>query len=212
MKAFGMAGMLGVAWFGAAMFVLQAAAGRGFDWTRHLMSELANMPGGWLFASATVGHAAGNLLVGVGLYRALRGRAAAAGSILFALAALGLAMTGIFAADAPGAAPSAAGTVHRVAASTSFAVELGALALFSAALMARPAWRGAARVSFALAALALAASALMVYALALDWREGLAERVAVGTFMAWELWAGAWLALRAEPRAARPVERFSVET
>lgn len=212
MNAFGIAGVLGVAWFGAAMLFLQGAMGSGADWTRHYLSEFANGPDGWLFASAAVGHAAGNLLIGIGLYRALRGRAAAAGSVLFALAALGLAMTGIFAIDAPGAARSAAGVAHSAAASTSFAVELGALLLFSAAFMARPASRRAARVSYALTVLALAASAMLVAALALGWRQGLAERAAVAPFMAWEFWAGAWLSLRTEPRSTGPVEPFSLET
>ena len=212
MKAFGMAGMLGVAWFGAAMFVLQRAAGSGFDWTRHLMSELANVPGGWLFTAAAIGHAAGNALVSVALYRALRDRAAAAGGVLFALAAAGLAATGIFPIDAPGAARSAAGTVHLTAASASFAAELAALLFFSASFAAKTGWRGSARVSLMLSVFASAGSATLLSALALDWRQGLAERVAVATFMAWELWAGAWLVLRAEPPGARPVERFSLET
>lgn len=196
-RAFGIAGMLGVAWFAGALLLLQGVAGSGLDWTRHYVSQFANGPGGWLFAAGALGHAAGNSLLGLGLYRALRGGTMRTGAtVLFLFAAGGFAVTGVFAADAPGAAPSTADSVHRAAASASFVVELAALVLFSAALAARPPWRGAAHVSLALTALAAAASAMLLFALLLSWRQGLAERAALASFMAWEFWAGAQLAFR----------------
>ena len=121
MRTLGIAGMLGVVWFAGALLLLQAAASGGLDWTRHYVSQFANGPRGWLFAAGSLGHAAGNLLLGLGLYRSLRGGAmSAAAAVLFLLAASGFIVSGIFAADAPGAAPSVADAVHRTARSSAF--------------------------------------------------------------------------------------------
>ena len=191
-RVFGVAGMLGAAWFAAALLLLHAAAGSGLDWMRHYVSQFANGPRGWLLALGTLGHAAGNFALGLGLYRFLRGGALRAwASGLFLLAAGGFALTGFVTVEPPGAVASFAGAVHRTSASASFAFELAALVLFSAAFASRAPWRGMARVSLVLSALAAAASVTLFFAILLEWRQGLAERAALAAFMAWELWA-AW--------------------
>ncbi len=193
-RAFGLAGMLGVAWFAAALLVLQAGSD-GLDWTRHYISQFANGPRGWFLAVGIVGHAAGNVALGLGLYRSLsRGALRGWAIVLFLMAIAGLALTGLFTVEPPGAAPSAAGTIHRMASWASFALEVTALVLFSAAFSREARWRHAARLSGALAALAGAAAAAFLAAVVLDWRPGLAERAALAPFMAWEFWMGAQLA------------------
>ena len=195
-RASGVAAMLGVVWFAAALLALQSGSG-GLDWTRHYVSQFANGPRGWLFPFGVLGHAAGNFALGLGLYRSLgRGALRDWASTLFLLAAAGLAFTAVFTVEAPGAAPSTAGAIHRTVASASFAVELAALVLFSAALSREAHWRRAARQSLALSALAGVASAVLFSAVVLDWRPGLAERAALAAFMTWEFWAGAQLAFR----------------
>ena len=203
MRLFGIAAMLGVAAFAGALLLLQGAAPGTSDWTRQYVSHFAHGPLGWLFATGVLVHATGNVFLGVGLERSLRGGTLpTAASVLFLLAAGGLAVTGVVPVEPMGAAPSAAGAVHRAAASVSFLVELAALLLFSAAFAGAPAWRAAARISLALAAAAAAASALLLSALLVGWRPGLAERAALAPFMAWEFWAGARLAF-GRPRCIR---------
>lgn len=202
-RAFGIAGMLGVAWFAAALLLMHADAGSGLDWTRHYVSQFANGPRGWLLALGTLGHAAGNFALGFGLHRFLRdGALRTWASGLFLLAAGGFALTGLVTVEPPGAEASFAGAVHRASASASFALELAALVLFSAAFASRAPWRGMARMSRALSALAAAASATLLFAILAGWRQGLAERAALAAFMAWELWAGWRLAsVRAQGRS-----------
>lgn len=185
--------MLGVAWFGAALALMHAVAGSGLDWTRHYVSQFANEPRGWLLALGSVGHAIGNVALGLGLYRLLRGgtlRNWASG--LFLLAVAGMALAGLVATEPPGAAATLAGSVHRVAASASFALELAALALFSVAFARESGFRRQAYGLLALTAIAAAAIVMLLFAIVAGWRQGLAERAALGAFMAWEFWA-AWL-------------------
>lgn len=207
MMLHGLAGILGVVAFAAAALGLHLANAE-LDWTRHYVSQFVNGPRGWLFPLGTLAHAAGNAVLGVGLYRSLRRdrlRGWAAG--LFVLAAGGFAVSGLFAVELPGAAPSAEGAIHRAAASASFAVELAALALLSAAFEQDRGWRGVAGVSLALAALAAAASAMLATAILLGWRPGLAERAALAAFMIWELFAGALLMRETSRATARGAVR-----
>lgn len=193
--ACGVAGLLGVAWFVAALVLVWVGAASGLDWTRHYVSQFVNAPRGWLLTVGILGHAVGNAALGVGLYRALpSGKLQRWASALFLLATAGLALTGMFAVDASGAPASRAGAVHRAAVATSFGLELGALALFTAVFARAMPSRVVARVSVTLSALAAAGSGMLVAAIALDWRQGLAERAAVAAFMAWEAWVSWQLA------------------
>ena len=203
MNVFGLAGILGVVAFAAAALGLHLA-NKELDWTRHYVSQFVNGPLGWLFPLGTLAHAAGNAMLGAGLYRSLgtgRLRGWAAG--FFFAAATGLAVSGLFAVEPPGATPSAEGAIHRVASSASFAVELAALALFSAAFGQDRGWRGAAGASLALTALAVGASAMLATSILLGWRPGLAERTALAAFMIWELFAGALVTRRPSRVTAR---------
>jgi hypothetical membrane protein len=188
--------MLGAVWFAAVLLALQYGSG-GLDWTRHYVSQFANGPRGWLLAVGVLGHAAGNFALVAGLYRALgRGTLRDWASALLLMATAAFALAGLFTVESPGAAPSVSGAIHRAASSASFALELAALVLFSAAFAGQAPWRGMARVSLALSALSGAASAMLLVAILIGWRQGLAERAALVPFMAWEFYAGWQLALR----------------
>lgn len=201
--------MLGVAWFFGSVLLLQTAGGTSLDWTRNYVSEFAHGPVGWLFGLGLFGNAAGNALMGLGLYSVLpRGAVRTVATTLFLCAAGGLVLAAVFDTDPPGAAISASGLVHRTAVSAAFVVGLAALAVFSGAFAARPDWRPAARISISLTALAAAGCVALALALLFGWRPGLAERVALAPFLAWEFWAGAQLARRARAQgipSMRPI-------
>jgi hypothetical protein len=187
--------MLGVAWFAATTLALHAGSGA-LDVGRHYVSDFATGSGGLLFRVGVLGHAVGNVALVIGLHRSVRdGALEAWASGLFLLATVGMAITGLWNTDPFAAAPSAAGAIHRMAASSAFSVELVALFLYSAAFAAQTRWRAAVRVSLAMSAGAAGASAMLLSAIVLDWRPGIAERAALATFMGWEFWAGVQLAL-----------------
>lgn len=207
MNVFGLAGILGVVAFAAAALGLHLANTE-LDWTRHYVSQFVNGPRGWLFPLGTLAHAAGNAMLGTGLYRSLRrGRLRGWAAALFVVAAGGFAVSGLFDVEPPGAAPSLEGVIHRTAASASFAAELASLALFSTAFAQHRGWRGFGGASLALAALAAAASAMLATSILLGWRPGLAERAALAAFMSWELFAGALLMRETSRATARGAVR-----
>lgn len=110
--------------------------------------------------------------------------------LLFSLAAVGFLVAALFPTDPAGRA-TAAGFVHRLATAASFPTELIALFLFSAAFAASRRWRGRVRLSFASSGVAAIAMAALVLAVLRNQMPGLAERVALASFMLWE-WGVSW--------------------
>lgn len=195
----GLAGLLGALAFVASLLVLHGARADVADWTTHYVSDFANGRLGWLFVLGTALHGLGNLALSLGLRDSLdahrlRDRAV----LLFSLAAAGVVAAAFLLADAPGRAPTLVGFAHRSMVVVSFVLELLALFLFSAAFTASPRWRPHGRVSFALAALAGTALTGLAVAVLADWLPGLAERAALASFLAWEIWAAVVL-LRSTP-------------
>lgn len=186
-RVYGLAGLLGGISFVATLVVLQVAEPP-IGLTRHYISEFANGPLGWLFAGAAVAHGLGNLALDFGLRRTLApGRLRAGAVLLFGLAAAGIVLVGLFPTDPGGDAVTLAGMAHRAVAATSFPVELVALFLFSAAFAESPDWRGLARWSFVVSAAAALATAGLLLAVLVGRAPGLTERLALGSFMWWEL-------------------------
>lgn len=198
--ACGIAGLAGASLFVVALIVLHLIR-TDIDWTRHYVSDFANGRFGWLFVAAAVTHGFGNLAIGVGLWRSLDRRPVSDSAVLvFGLAAVGVVVAALFPIDPPGQALTPAGLVHRAVVTASFPVELAALFLFSVAFVARPRWRGRAKVSFALATFAAVALAGFFLAVSRGRMPGLAERLALASFLAWELWAARQLIRPAAPR------------
>lgn len=200
----GLAGVVGVTSFLGVVTVLHAVR-RDLSPIDDLVSDYANGRWGGLFTLGVLAHGAGNIALSVGLARALgRSGAARLGVVTFALASVGLLVTGVFRTDAPGAPESVAGVVHRSVATASFAVELAALLVLASAFRASPAWRSYARRAVALTALAGGSTAWLVVALRTGWAPGLAERAALAAFALWELSTAARLARAAPPSGGRP--------
>lgn len=193
-RVFGLAGLVGASFFAVALLLLHLARAD-IDWTRHYVSDFANGPLGWVFVSAALLHGLGNLALALGLHRSLEpGELREGAVVFFGLAAAGIVAAALFRVDPSGSLPSLAGLVHRAIVITAFPIELVALVLFSIAFARQRAWRARAGSSFALsavAALGLIGFFLAVYANAIP---GAAERLALGSFLAWELWAALVLA------------------
>ncbi len=188
--AYGIAGLVGAIAFLASLAVVHAVRSDIADWTVHYVSDFANGPLGWVFVLGAALHGTGNLALGAGL-RELAGehRLGRWAALLFMLAAAGIVATAFLPADGAGREPTAIGLAHRAVVAASFVLELAALFAFSALFAAMPRRHAPARVSFALASLAAAALGAFALAVIANRAPGLAERFALASFLAWEVWA-----------------------
>ena len=187
-RAYGLAGLLGVLAFAASLIALHVLVlDEDIDWTRHYVSAFANGRLGWVFVFGATLHGSANLALSRGLRRSLApGPLSTVAVLLFSLAAVGFLVAALFPTDPAGRA-TAAGFVHRLATTASFPTELIALFLFSTAFAASRRWRGWVRVSFASSGVAAVAMAALALAVLRNQLPGLAERVALASFMVWEL-------------------------
>lgn len=196
-RRFGLLGLLGLGVFVSSIIVLHLTS-NGIDWMGHYVSNLANQPLGWVFMGGAFVHGWGNLALTLGLRGALRpGRLRTWAVLLFGLAAVGILLAALFPIDAPGQTPDVSGRIHRAAASATFALELAALFVFSAAFGRQRRWHRQRAVSLVLSVSAAVALTAFVIAIQLDMAPGLAERVALAIFLVWEIWACIQLIRRA---------------
>lgn len=164
-------------------------------------SGFANGPYGPAFSAGAVIHGLGNIALAMGLALILgAGRAAVWGSLLLGLAGWGIVLAGLFPTDPAGAAPTLTGIIHLTVAAASFPIEFAGLLLLARAFGASESWRAFAGPTRWLAWLGGASLLWLLAAVALRSWAGLAERAALLTFMAWELWASLRLALASTPR------------
>jgi len=192
-RVFGLAGLLGASAFIASLVVLHLTR-TDVDWTRHYVSGFVNGRLGWIFVAGILAHGAGNLGLILGLRRSLDpGPLRAWAVFFFGLAVAGIVVAALFPIELAGRPPTAVGRVHRTAATASFPLELVALFLFSAAFAGHPRWRRRQAVSLALSTVAAAGMAGFFLAVFLGRLPGLAERFALASFLAWELWASVQL-------------------
>ncbi|MFZ5850089.1 MAG: DUF998 domain-containing protein [Actinomycetota bacterium] len=186
-RGLGFVGLAGVLAFLGTVVVLHLVRAD-LSPVNDFVSDYANGRLNALFTVGVLAHGAGNAAIAVGLARDLGpGRAARTGATLFALAAVGLLVAGLFRTDPAGAAASLEGVIHARAATLSFPVELLALLLLSSAFRASPAWQTYGRRSLVLAVVAGVAMLWMFGAVLSSWAPGLAERGALGAFAVWEL-------------------------
>lgn len=154
------------------------------------LSELANRQAGWIFDAGTLVHGLGNLALAMGLRASLpKSRLRAWSVSLFGIAAVGILLAGIFPMDSPGMALTVSGAIHRVAASGAFAAELAALFIFSQAFGHCASWKEFKGISLWLSGCAAVAVLVFVISIELDFIPGLTERIALITFLCWEIWA-----------------------
>ena len=191
--AYGIAGLLGASLFVSSLILLHLTR-TDIDWTRHYVSDFANGRLGSVFVFGILVHGLGNLALDLGLRRSLGpGPLRAWAVVLFGLSAAGIVVAALFPTDPFGAARTPVGLVHWVAATVSFPLELVALLLFSTAFAGNPLWQGRRGISFALATVAAVALAGLFLAVLLNKMPGLAERLALAGFLAWEFWAAVQL-------------------
>lgn len=187
MALYGVAGLLGALAFVSSLAILHAMRLE-IDWMQHYVSEFANGPLASLFVFGATVHALGNLALSVGLRRSLApATLGAAASVLLSLAAFGILAVVLFPIDPGGRVLSMSGHIHRLAAAASFLLEFLALVGFSVAFMASALWRRWASLSLAWSA--VAAATVVGLALGVLWNRmpGLAERLALGSFLLWEV-------------------------
>lgn len=194
LRIFGFAGLLGASVFAGSLILLHLTR-TDIDWTRHYVSDFVNGRLGWIFVVGAIAHGAGNLGLTLGLHKSLDPDPRRAGAVLlFGLAAAGFIVAALFSIDPAGRSPTPVGLVHRAVVSAIFPLELAALFLFSAAFARHPRWRRHQRPSLALATVAAVAAAGFLLAVLLNRLPGLAERLALASFLAWELWVSVQLA------------------
>jgi len=202
---YGLAGFGGALVFTASFAVLHVARPE-MDWTRDYISYFVHGRLGWLFVWGIIVHGAGNVALAIGLYRSLRiGRFRSWAAFLFCAAAAGVVLTAILPIDPIGSPLTLVGRAHSDVAYMAFLSELAALFLFSAAFAQDPVWRRRSGASFVLSTTAAATLTGFVVAASLDFMPGVAERVALASFMAWEFWAS----LRLVQQSATPGDATS---
>jgi len=174
-----MLGLLGLVAFMSSIIVLHLTS-NGIDWMHQYVSNLANQPLGWIFVAGTFVHGLGNLALTLGLRDALRPGPVRTWAVLFfGLAAAGILLAALFPTDFPNQVASMTGRIHRSVASASFALELAALFIFTAAFRRQRRWRRQRAVSVALSVGAAVALTVFVIAIQVDVVPGLAERFAL---------------------------------
>ncbi len=194
LRIYGLTALLGAASFTSSLIVLHVARSD-IDWTRHYVSDFANGPLGWIFVLGVLVHGVGNLALSLGLRSSLDpGRLRTWAVVLLAMAVAGIAAAALFPIDSALSAPSWAGLAHFAVVSVSFPLELVALFLFSAAFARHARWRPYRGSSFVLAATSAVALTGFLFAVLLNQMPGLAERLALTSFLVWEFWAAFHLA------------------
>jgi len=187
-RRFGLLSLLGLFTFASSLIVMHAM-NNDIDWLNHYVSNLANEPFGWVFVSAAFVHGLGNLALVLGLRGSLHpGRLRSWAVLLFGLAAAGILVAAVFPTDRPDQIPSLTGRVHRIAASSTFLLELTALFVFSIAFGHDDRWRRQRIISLALSVVATITMGFFIVAVLTGVAPGLAERVALVVLLAWEIW------------------------
>jgi hypothetical protein len=105
------------------------------------------------------------------------------------MAAAGIVAAALFPINPGGLSQAPAAFAHQAVVSAAFPAELAALFLFSAAFGRHPRWRRRSGTSFSMSVTAAVALAGLLVAVLVDRLPGLAERLALACFLAWELWA-----------------------
>ena len=188
-RPFGVIGLAGASIFLLSLAFLQIMRGD-VDWTAHYVSDFVNGTLGWLFVVSALVHGFGNLALTIGARRSLEpGVPRAWGSGLLFVSAAGILMAALFPTDPAESVLTWVGLVHRTAVTVSFILELAALFLFSIAFARSSPWKPYARQSLVLAIFAAGGLSIFFLVVVLDRLPGLGERVALASFLAWELWA-----------------------
>lgn len=189
-RSAGMVGMAGSALFLVALValhVLRPDLGIAADY----VSDYANGSFGALFATALYAHGIGNLALAAGLALELApSRRGVTGSLLLAVAAVGIVLAATFPTDPAGAAQTTVGRVHGAAATGAFPVEVLALFLLGGAFTVGGRWR---RATWQVAGIVGLALIWLEVAIIRGGAPGIPERAALVMLAVWELAASVHL-------------------
>lgn len=202
------AGIVGVAGAGLflvaliALHILRPDLGIASDY----VSDYANGPYGGLFAAALYAHGLGNLALATGLALEMApSRRGVTGSILLAVAAVGIVVAATFPTDPAGAVQTMVGRIHGAAATGAFPVEVVALILLGGAFRVRARWSSWRRATWQLAGIAGLALVWLEAAILLGGAPGIPERAALVTLAVWELAASIHLVRQRQVQRPVPV-------
>lgn len=190
----------GLLFFG--VFISLHALRPDLDAVTNYVSEYANGSYGWVFRSVLIVHGFGNMATAVGLAVVLAtaqitiSRSAWCGPALFAGAALGIVLGGIFSIDPAGAPSTVAGAIHTRVSSIAFPIEAGGLLLLRQGFRQLPEWRSLAFITSIAASGGVAALVWLLAAVITGSMPGLAERVVFLLFMTWEILTANFLMLK----------------
>ncbi len=187
-RIYGLLGLFGVVSLVTSLIVVHSKINN-FDWMNEYVSNLANESLGRVFIAGGFIHGCGNLALVLGLRGALRpGRLRNWATLTFGFAAVGILLTALFPIDAPDAALSVIGRLHRASASVTFTFELAALFIFTLEFRRDRRWHRHQLFSKVLSISTAIAMMLFVIAIQVKVAPGLAERIALMFFIVWEIW------------------------
>lgn len=153
---------------------------------RHMISDYAVGPFGWLMTSAFVALSICCVMLMLGLAGAgPRTIPARLGVALFGVAFCGLIVTAIYPTDIPGSRETSSGEIHN----TTFLINVGSLLaatlLLTTSFARDPAWRPVRRPATILACLVIGAFTLQFLSLRPGAPYGIANRIFVMTLVSW---------------------------
>lgn len=191
-RSLALASLLSLSSFPVLVIALNVIQSDHYSGIREAMSNLALGRAGWLMTLAFILLAVGSILLGATIRRAT-GRAIIAPALLAVVGLLTFISAG-FQTDPDGATASFHGQVHMVAGVTTFLVLVATIAASSISFRRTPSWRWFSIPSMIWAVIAFATFFLVPTMP--DAYFGVAQRIFVGTCLAWMILAAA-LASRA---------------
>lgn len=170
-----------------------------FNYITEYTSDYANGPYGFLFVFSLLVHSVGNGAIAVGFWYMLNDyRSGRVGTVLFGLAAVGIALAGIFFTDPTGLPRTIFGTIHTATAIIAFLVEIMALFFLRRAFSSSPYWKSFGDITGIIAVISAAGFLILLALINLRILPGLVERVSGTPLFIWELLAGFRLARYSE--------------
>jgi hypothetical membrane protein len=202
--------------FGATNAILLLALLILLHWLRsdldplsNYVSDYANGSYGTLFRIGLVLHGLGNIAIAMGIATALTGsRSGRRGALLLGITAVGIVVGGIFSFDPTGTLRTITGTIHTIAAETSFPIEAVALLFFAYAFRDTLRWNSFVNFTLGIAIVGILCLTWLFIAVMTRTAPGLAERAVFLVFFVWEIWIAVCLSAYIVP-SQKPAEKIS---
>jgi hypothetical protein len=179
------------------------------DPLNNYVSDYANGSYGIFFRIGLVLHGLGNIAIAMGVGTALTGsRAGQRGAMILGITALGIVVGGIFSIDPTGTLRTITGTIHTIAAETSFPIEAVALLFFAYAFRDTLRWNSFVNFTLGIAIVGILCLTWLFIAVMTRTVPGLAERAVFLVFFVREIWIGVHLSAYIMP-SKKPAEEIN---